>query len=91
MIGVRLTARVAFVAIPALLLAACSGGQKGAATPTATPTALSPGALREEAIKKIKHVVIIMQENRTFDHYFGTFPAANGIPMAEQRADSLCP
>ena len=28
----------------------------------------------------IKHVIIIMQENRSFDHYFGTFPGANGIP-----------
>jgi phospholipase C len=28
----------------------------------------------------IQHVVIIMQENRTFDHYFGTYPGANGIP-----------
>jgi phospholipase C len=28
----------------------------------------------------IKHVVVIMQENRTFDHYFGKFPGADGIP-----------
>lgn len=32
-------------------------------------------------IHKIKHVVIIMQENRSFDSYFGTFPGAEGIPM----------
>jgi phospholipase C len=32
-------------------------------------------------IHKIKHVVIIMQENRSFDSYFGTFPGADGIPM----------
>ena len=25
-------------------------------------------------IHKIKHVVVVMQENRSFDHYFGTFP-----------------
>ncbi len=31
-------------------------------------------------IHRIKHVVIIMQENRSFDHYFGTFPGADGIP-----------
>jgi phospholipase C len=31
-------------------------------------------------IFKIKHVVIIMQENRSFDQYFGTYPGANGIP-----------
>src|SRR5581483_1547704 len=31
-------------------------------------------------IHKIRHVVVIMQENRSFDSYFGTFPGANGIP-----------
>ena len=30
---------------------------------------------------KIKHVVVIMQENRSFDEYFGTYPGADGIPM----------
>jgi len=33
-------------------------------------------------IHKIKHVIIIMQENRSFDSYFGTFPGADGIPMS---------
>jgi phospholipase C len=33
------------------------------------------------ARSKIKHVVIIMQENRSFDEYFGTYPGADGIPM----------
>src|SRR5258708_21833047 len=33
------------------------------------------------ARSKIRHVVVIMQENRSFDHYFGTFPGADGIPM----------
>ena len=32
-------------------------------------------------IRKIQHVVIIMQENRSFDSYFGTYPGADGIPM----------
>jgi phospholipase C len=31
-------------------------------------------------IHRIKHVVIIMQENRSFDQYFGSFPGADGIP-----------
>jgi phospholipase C len=34
-----------------------------------------------DGIQKIRHVVIIMQENRSFDSYFGTFPGADGIPM----------
>jgi phospholipase C len=29
----------------------------------------------------IKHVIVIMQENRSFDNYFGTYPGADGIPM----------
>jgi phospholipase C len=35
-----------------------------------------------EGIHKIQHVVIIMQENRSFDSYFGTYPGADGIPMS---------
>jgi phospholipase C len=31
-------------------------------------------------IHKIRHIVIIMQENRSFDSYFGTFPGAAGFP-----------
>lgn len=27
----------------------------------------------------IKHVVLLMQENRSFDHYFGTFPGVRGL------------
>src|ERR1700731_936811 len=33
-------------------------------------------------IHKIRHVVVIMQENRSFDSYFGTYPGAEGIPMS---------
>jgi phospholipase C len=28
----------------------------------------------------IKHLVFVMQENHTFDNYFGTYPGADGIP-----------
>jgi phospholipase C len=41
------------------------------------------------AIHKIQHVVIIMQENRSFDSYFGTYPGADGIPMANGQP-SVC-
>ncbi|MBV8216970.1 MAG: hypothetical protein JO325_00785, partial [Solirubrobacterales bacterium] len=39
-----------------------------------------PATVTVNGIFKIKHVVIIMQENRSFDQYFGTFPGADGIP-----------
>jgi phospholipase C len=35
---------------------------------------------RFEGIHKIRHIVVIMQENRSFDSYFGTYPGADGIP-----------
>ncbi len=38
------------------------------------------GKKKRGGIHKIEHVVVIMQENRSFDHYFGTFPGADGIP-----------
>lgn len=37
-------------------------------------------AIDVNVIHRIKHVVIIMQENRSFDQYFGTYPGADGIP-----------
>src|SRR5205807_9054564 len=45
--------------------------------------ASAAGAARKEAppgIHLIDHVVVIMQENRSFDSYFGTYPGADGIP-----------
>ena len=36
--------------------------------------------LQATRLHKIKHIVLIMQENRSFDQYFGTFPHALGIP-----------
>jgi phospholipase C len=40
----------------------------------------APVAVAASGIRKIQHVVIIMQENRSFDNYFGTYPGADGIP-----------
>ena len=42
-------------------------------------------------IHKIRHVVIIMQENRSFDNYFGTFRGADGIPMRHGRPTVCMP
>jgi phospholipase C len=33
-------------------------------------------------ISKIKHIVMIQQENRSFDSYLGTYPGADGTPMS---------
>jgi phospholipase C len=44
-----------------------------------------------QGIHKIKHVVVIMQENRSFDSYFGTYPGADGIPMANGQPTVCAP
>ena len=54
-----------------------------AATPRNLASASGTLAIRvvpATGIHKIRHVVVIMQENRSFDTYFGTFPGADGIP-----------
>src|SRR5215472_5110819 len=43
-------------------------------------TAFRPTAPALAGIHKIRHIIVIMQENRSFDSYFGKFPGADGIP-----------
>ena len=57
-----------------MLASTCTFG-KGSTAPSPTAAAELGG------IHRIQHVVVIMQENRSFDSYFGTFPGADGIPM----------
>jgi len=80
----RLVAAAAF----AVLAVACIGGGDGTSS---IPTALDPGAVQPSgfatpsdpavvaaARAKIKHIVFLVKENRTFDTMFGTFPGADG-------------
>ena len=50
---------------------------------TAKPKSNQPSTLSDQlavARSRIKHIVVIMQENRSFDQYFGTYPGAEGLP-----------
>jgi phospholipase C len=49
---------------------------------TQAPQAVEGAGAAVTGIQKIRHVIVIMQENRSFDSYFGTYPGANGIPMS---------
>ena len=70
----RLTAALALLAcvVGAALILPGEASRSGSAL---------AGRLRPDPIHKIRHVVIVMQENRSFDSYFGTYPGARGIPM----------
>jgi phospholipase C len=51
--------------------------------------ALAAGPAQGGSLRDIKHVVILMQENRSFDHYFGTLPNVRGFsdPKAIKLSD----
>jgi phospholipase C len=38
----------------------------------------------------INHLIFVVQENRSFDHYFGTFPGADGIPRNPDGSFDVC-
>ncbi len=65
----------------AALLAACGGSSHHIKPGADIKTHFTPPPpVPETGIHKIRHIVIIMQENRSFDSYFGTYPGADGIP-----------
>ncbi len=50
------------------------------ATSLITPAQAASGVKGSATKTPITHLVVLMQENHTFDNYFGTFPGANGYP-----------
>jgi len=48
-----------------------------ASDPLVSPVLAAPA--RRGTLKDVEHVVVLIQENRSFDHYFGTFPGAHGF------------
>src|SRR5579862_2415657 len=67
------------VLIAGLSLAACSNGASSSSIP------YSPGARKVSSFSPlssgsspISHIVLIVQENRTMNNFFATFPGANG-------------
>jgi phospholipase C len=63
-------AALARTATAAATAAALALAPAGAAAAAAAPQARTP----------IKHLVVLMQANHSFDSYFGTYPGADGLP-----------
>lgn len=80
-------ALVALVAVAFLIPHAPGPTHKGATSPLAE----GPVATAAKGITKIQHIVVVMQENRSFDSYFGTFPGADGFPTKNGKIDVCVP
>jgi len=71
---------LAFADTPTLIPAAATG-TVGAAQlrDPSQQTALTASAKLQLLRQQVKYVFVLFQENRSFDHYFGTYPGANGL------------
>src|ERR1700727_1174021 len=64
------------------LLSSAAAGAGSALASSFLPPALARAAAegpRRGSLRDVEHVVIHMQENRSFDHYFGTLPGVRGF------------
>jgi phospholipase C len=64
-----------------MLVTACATTVSASSTvppPPATEPLNTVPASSLHGIHKIQHVIVIVQENRSFDSYFGTYPGADG-------------
>src|SRR5580704_11143878 len=75
------------LAVAAALLVGLHGC--GSSGPPA-PVCLRPSGSDAGVPGPIQHVVVIMQENRSFDSYFGTYPGADGIPVDGNGLPTAC-
>jgi phospholipase C len=85
LLGMRLTRRRLLKGAGQLAAAAAAGSLM----PPNVRRMLAQSAPANSSLADIKHVVMLMQENRSFDHYFGTLAGVRGFddPKALKLAD----
>ena len=71
---------MAVVAVSLLLVAGAVRAQEPTEEETEPTETSQNEAQQTETTTPIKHFIVIMQENHTFDNYFGTYPGADGVP-----------
>ena len=80
------------LALCALAAVACTAsvtGSRGASW-DAPETPATSSRVQTRGLRTLTHLIFIVQENRSFDHYFGTFPGAAGIPTKPNSTFDVC-
>ena len=67
-----------FLQIAGGTAAAAAVSSSALTSSVARAASISP-ALRTRTIKDVEHIVVLMQENRSFDHYFGSLRGVRGF------------
>ena len=80
-------ARAAVLTLPfTCLIPACAADDPGASSVQTSPEESSDhGDHDHDGLHKVKHVIVVMQENHSFDNYFGALTYAPGSPYHRPR------
>jgi phospholipase C len=80
---------IAFFMVAGAAIAACGGGSSSV---PATQQGASRHAARHASSPSspIQHVVIVVQENRTFNDFFATYPGGDGTTVGKVEANPNC-
>ena len=89
--------RVAVLAVVAIVMLACEATVPAPSMPSTDLGDEGPGSNLTHAEqlslarRRIDHVVFIVKENRTFDHFYGRFPGADGVTEGRRCDGSVIP
>ena len=76
----------ALLTVTVLVAASAHSSPPGTQSSHRNELGVDPGA----GIANIDHMIFVVQENRSFDHYFGTFPRGDGLPVDRHGRFTTC-
>src|ERR1700685_3066653 len=76
----------AFLAVAAVLIAGCGTGSH----PSPAPGEMRLYSASGRSATPIQHVVLMIQENRSFNDFFATYPGTDGTTTGQAEPDPSC-
>jgi phospholipase C len=92
LVALRKLSQAVALAVGAFALASCSGNSANATGASALGPVARPDSERPASGSGgsgyIQHIVVMIQENRSFNDFFATFPGADGTTQGEMESSS---